>query len=200
MSSDDDDVYDFQEQLNFGKKWEERVRPYLERYLNALIMENIAFEDEPETQRAGIDIRSELIDPDVDVKTYSHKYITEDTLFIEVLSVMEREVPGWFYDGEFDLMVVIGENKAGTAVYKRGWLVLMQTGIRDWFDEAVDSHDWDFARVPNTDYHTGGYWVPVEDIPSEFVFSFDPRPPSTDSMDERQKELDKWTDGGVSNE
>jgi len=196
--SRDDDVYDFEEQLAFGKKWERRVRPYLERHLTALLMENVSFEDDPETQRAGIDLAGGVVAPDVDVKTYSHKYITEDVLFIEVASVLERQVPGWFYDSQSDLMVVIGENKAGTGVYKRGWLVPLQTGIREWFNSAVDMHDWTFVRVPNDGYHTGGYWVPVADVPDEFVFSFDPRPPNTESADEKQKSLGDWTDGGES--
>jgi len=198
--SNTDEPYDFEEQLAFGKEWERRVRPYLERHLTALLMENVSFEDDPETQRAGIDLVGEVTAPDIDVKTYSYEHIIEDTLFIEVASVLERQVPGWFYDSQSDLMVVIGENKAGTEVYKRGWLVPLQTGIREWFDDAVDVHDWDFARVPNDGYHTGGYWVPVADVPSEFVFPFDPRPPDTDSADKHQKKLVAWTGGEVSDD
>jgi len=195
MSNDASDPYDFREQLNFGKKWERRVRPHLERYLTALTMKNVSFDEDPETQLAGIDLLSDVTEPDVDVKTYSHKYITEPNLFIETLSVMKEEKPGWFYTSESDLMVVIGPNKPGTRVYKRGWIVPLNTGIREWFDEALETHDWDHACVPNGDYRTFGWWVPADDIPDEFIFEFDPRPPNANSANPSQKELKEW--GGV---
>lgn len=189
MSKSRDDAYDFGEQLDFGEKWERRVRPHLERHLTAITMKNVSFDDDPETQLAGIDILGGVADPDIDVKTYSHKYIVRPTLVIETVSVMEKGKPGWFHTSQSDLMVVIGPNKAGTNVYKRGWIVPLKTGIREWFDDALDTHDWDSARVPNGDYHTFIWWVPVSDIPEEFVFEFDPRPPDARSEDPSQKGL-----------
>lgn len=197
--SSDDDAYDFEEQLNFGLEWEKRVKPYIRRNLTAMVLQNIEFDEDPDRQLAGVDYESAAVDPEMDIKTYSHEHITNDDIVIEVASVLPHSPDGekkrgWFYTSESDFVVVVGENKAGTDVYKRGWIMPLQTGVRAWFDDALESHDWDFALVPNGSYDTGIYWVPATDIPDEFLFSFDPRPPT--DRETPQSELDKWTDRG----
>lgn len=195
--SKDGDEYDFEEQLDFGLKWERRVKPYIKQNLTALLLNNIEFDEDPERQLAGVDYETEAVEPDVDIKTYRHEHIAADFLCIETASVIPVEAniqpqPGWFYTSDSDYMIVVGENKAGTGVYHRGWIMPFETGVREWFDEALEAHDWDFATVPNGEYNTGVFWVPAADFPDEYLFEFDPRPPRPDSADPNQLDLSQW--------
>jgi len=195
VSTDDEaDVYRFTEQLEFGKRWEERAKPHLKRLLTSVQLSNVSHDRRPELQEAGIDHIVSKDTAKIDVKTYSHEKLSERAICIEVASSLEHGTPGWFWDTESDLMVVVYPNKAETNLAKTAYMMPFNTGVREWFREEKDR--FDFARVPNPGYHTGVYWVPVDSFPDEFLVEFDPRLPT--DRETPQSDLAKWTSGGGS--
>jgi hypothetical protein len=186
--------FDFEEQLEFGLEWEEEVQERLEDMILSLNLQSISFEDNPELQRAGVDHIVSKEEPGIDVKTCSHKYADSELLVFEVMSVVEDGKPGWFWEAESDLIVWVYPNKAKTNLYKRGYLMPLQTGLREWFQEHGEQYD--YRRIPNTgkfgEYHTGIRLVPVGDIPQEYLVSFDPRLPT--DRETPQSDIQRWAD------
>jgi len=184
--------FDFDEQLQFGTQWEQQAKRHLQELFTSISVSNISYDENPKLQRAGIDVLFQKEDTKIDIKTQSHKYVDSPNLPIEVMSVMQDHEPGWFYEADSDLVVWIFPNKAKTNLYKRGYLMTLTYGLRDWFDEH--SEEYRFQRIPNTgrygDYDTGCRMVKIEDIPDEYLVEFDPRLPT--DRETPQSDILRW--------
>jgi hypothetical protein len=195
MSVDDDsDPYDFDEQLNFGTDWEAAAKKHLRELFTSISVSNISYDEEPELQRAGIDVLFQKENTKIDIKTQRHEHAHSPNLPIEVMSVMEDHEPGWFYTADSDLVVWIYPNKAETNVYKTGYLMTLTDGLREWFNERSD--EFDFTRIPNRgrygEYDTGCRLVPIKEIPDEYLVEFDPRLPT--DRETPQSDIMRWAD------
>lgn len=192
--SKSDEAFDFDEQLNFGNKWESAAKDHLKELFSAISVSNIDYNDRPELQRAGIDVLFQKEQTTIDVKTQSHEYAFSDNLPIEILSVVEEMEPGWFIKADSDLVVWVFPNKAKTNLYKRGYLMTLTKGLRKWFKENAD--DYRYQKIPNSgrygDYHTGVRLVKIEDIPNEYLVEFDPRLPT--DRETPQSDIMRWVE------
>jgi hypothetical protein len=188
-------AFDFDEQLSFGKEWEERFSRELEDLLLSVSVQNIDYDENPDLQRAGIDSILQQKSPTIQIKTQSHEYAHSSNLPFETMSVEEESVPGWIYTETADLIVWVFPNKPATNFYKQGYLMPFTDGLVEWFNERVD--EFYRKRVPNTgrygDYYTAVRLVPIADIPDEFLARFDPRLPT--ERDTPQTDLERWTGG-----
>lgn len=186
------DPYDFDEQLNFGNEWEAAAKQHLQELFTAVSVTNISYDQQPELQRAGVDVLFQQDTTTIDVKTQSSEYIDSPNLPIEVVSVMHEQKPGWFYKADSDLVVWVFENRAGTNLHKTGYMMPLTSGLRDWFDDRAD--DYLFRRIPNSgkygDYATGCRLVPIDDFPPEYLVEFDPRLPT--DRETPQSDILEW--------
>jgi hypothetical protein len=189
-----DEAFDFEEQLDFGLGWEQRAKEHLQELFTAVSVSNIDYDDQPELQRAGIDVLFQDGDTKIDIKTQSFKYTKSQNLPFEVLSAVADEEPGWFHTSDADLVVWVYENKAGTNLHKTGYLMPLTDGLRAWFDD--NEMQYRFERIPNTGkygrYETGIRLVSIDDIPTEYIVEFDPRLPTDRGTP--QSDLMRWAD------
>jgi len=192
--SKSNEPFDFDEQLDFGSKWESEAKTHLKELFSAISVSNIDYNDNPELQRAGIDVLFQKEQATIDVKTQSHEYAFSENLPFEVLSVVEEMEPGWFVEADSDLVVWVFPNKAKTNLYKQGYLMPLTEGLREWFKQNAD--DYRYQRIPNSgrygDYHTGVRLVKIEDIPEEYLVEFDPRLPT--DRETPQSDIMRWVE------
>jgi len=185
---------DFDEQLNFGTDWESTAKEHLKELFTSISVSNISYENDPELQRAGIDVLFQNETTKIDVKTQRHKHTNSPNLPFEVASVLEENEPGWFWEANSDLIIWIYPNKAQTNLYHTGYLMTLSDGLRNWFDETHD--EYEFKSIPNSgrygEYHTGCYMVPIDDIPEEYLVEFDPRLPT--DRETPQSDIMRWVD------
>lgn len=189
MSSSDEPA-DFEEDLDFGQKWEAQAKDHLRELFSAVAVSNIDYHDRPELQRAGIDVLFQQSETSIDIKTQRRRYYDTGNLPIEVLSVAEKQKPGWFWEADSDLVVWVYPNQAGTNLDKTGYLMPLTEGLRDWVDDRAE--DFRYISVPNGEYHTGCLLIPIEEFPDEYLVEFDPRL-ATD-RDTPQSDLMEWVD------
>lgn len=188
---DDDDEPDFEEDLNFGKKWERIASNRLRELLPSFSIDNVDYERRPELQRAGIDTILQRDEPTLDIKTQRYKHTDTGNLPIEVWSDETGSTPGWFYTSTADLIVWVYENRAGTNLYKRGYFMPHSDALVEWFNDRYG--DYHRIKKDNGDWTTVCRLVPIDDFPDEFLVEFDPRLPN--DRETPQSDLGKWTGG-----
>jgi hypothetical protein len=190
------EAFDFDEQLQFGNNWEEQAKTHLQELFTAVSVSNIDYNQRPDLQRAGVDVLFRKEETTIDVKTQSHKYVDSANLPIEIVSVVEEDLPGWFWDSDSDLVVWVYPNKAKTNLHKTAYLMPLTDGLRDWFDDHAD--DFRYIRTETNGrygkYHTGCRLVPIDVFPEEYLVQFDPRLPT--ERDTPQSDILKWVGGG----
>lgn len=188
------DTFDFDTQLEFGKEWEQQATDHLQELLATVSVSNIDFNERPELQRAGIDSIFSQKEATVDIKTQRFEHTTTGNLPIEVMSVIEQGVPGWFWEGESDMIVWVYPNQAATNLHHTGYLMPLTDGLRDWFDE--NAGEFRFIKSKTTGrygkYHTGCRLVPIDRFPNEYLVSFDPRLPT--DRETPQSDLTAWSE------
>jgi len=185
-------TFDFDERLQFGNNWEERAKNHLQELFTAISVSNIDYDQRPELQRAGIDVLFQREETQIDIKTQSHEYIETGNLPVEMLSVVEDAVPGWFWDSDSDLIVWVYPNKAKTNLHKTGYLMPLTDGLRDWVDENAEQFRYIRTRTTGRygEYHTGCRLIPVDTFPGEYLVAFDPRLPT--DRESPQSDIRKW--------
>jgi hypothetical protein len=187
--------YSFDEQLSFGKEWERQAKSHLQELFTAVSVSNIDYNEQPELQRAGIDVVFQQQTTDIDIKTQRHGHLETGNLPIETLSVVEKGKLGWFFEAESDLVVWVYPNKAGTNLHKVGYLMPLTDGLRDWFGETAETYRYVEAETHGKygEYHTGCRLVPIDSFPSEYLVEFDPRLPT--ERETPQSDIQRWAGG-----
>ena len=184
--------YDFDEQLDFGSDWEAYAKDRLQELFSAVSVSNIDYNQRPELQRAGVDVLFQQSETTIDIKTQRNDYFHTGNLPIEVMSVVEECIPGWFHDAESDLVVWVYPNKAGTNLYQTGYLMPLTDGLRDWFDKTAEQYRYIETQTTGRygTYHTGCRLVPVTEFPDEYLVEFDPRIPT--NRETPQSDILRW--------
>jgi hypothetical protein len=182
LSNTDDSqqgLHDFQERLEDGVSWEDRLRPKLKEQIMALNVEQISFDEEPEKQLNGVDqVLTQTTELNIDVKVRDHQYYGDDVL-IETASVVEGGKDGWVYNDATDIIAYCWENQDGTNLCD-GVLILLNDKFVQWFDSMSEQ----FRTVECKSYDKGQTWttrskiVKIEAIPDGFIYQgFDPELP-----------------------
>lgn len=188
------DLFSFEEQKQFGNKWESELSDRLESVLTQAKIENISFTEQPEVQRNGIDAVMHDEEPDFDVKTQSYKHRNTGNLPIETWSVWP-EKPGWFYAADSDIIAWVYENQAGNNLLSTGYFMLKDDWLVKWFNDRIE--DFREVFIPNEGYETVVRLVPIEVVPDTHITEFNPT--LTENKDTEQYELssfDSAADGG----
>jgi hypothetical protein len=187
--------YSFDEQLSFGKEWEQQAKSHLQELFTAVSVSNIDYDEQPELQRAGVDVVFQQETTDIDIKTQRHGHLNTGNLPIETLSVVEKGKLGWFFEAESDLIVWVYPNKAGTNLHKTGYLMPLTDGLRDWFAENAETYRYVEVETHSEygAYHTGCRLVPVDSFPAEYLVEFDPRLPT--ERETPQSDIQRWVGG-----
>lgn len=187
MSSDN--VHDFDECLEEGKYWEERLKYRIETVFMQLSVDRIRYDDSPDKQRNGIDLE---LDPDeittVDTKVRDHEYAQYDDIVIETMSVAETGELGWFYTSDADVIGYAWKNQAGTNLLNPGYLIVLSDRLRDWFQDHYD--EYPLKEAQNDGWTTEFRPVPIDDFPEGTLVEFPAKLPV-------ERVTDQQTLGGV---
>lgn len=188
-----DDVADFSEDLEFGKKWEQLASSRLKKLLPSFSIDNVEYEHRPELQLAGIDTILQQRNPTLDIKTQDYEYVETGNLPIEVWSDIDSGDPGWFYTGDADLIVWVYENSVGTNLHHKGYFMPHTEELVEWVNDKIDDlPESRRVEVLNDGWTTVCWLIPIEDFPKEYLVEFDPRLPN--DRDTPQSDLTTWVD------
>lgn len=125
-------THDFELKAEEGKEWEERIRPVIEGVFFKLHAERVDYADKPETQKEGVDIILEKFKIKIDIKTRENKYCCHD-IFIETMSVVEKEILGWHYTTKADAIFYCWRNKYDTGISDSYLIWVQDEKFREWF-------------------------------------------------------------------
>lgn len=180
---------DFESDLEFGVKWERKITELLKDKIQTVMVENISFDDDPETQLNGIDMVTELGDATIDVKTEKPGYMDSPNLPFETWSVKDEKL-GWFYTSDADFVLWTRLNHRGGVHSLRA--MVLDDELRDWFGERIES--FRSHEVDNTTWTTVIRLVPMRKIPENKLYEL--ATPDVTSENDEQTGLDAWVMSG----
>lgn len=189
------DPHSFQEKLSLGEEWEVKIKPAIENQIQSFSAERIQFDEEPEKQLSGIDQTLTQDSFNIDVKVRDNRYCCDD-VFIETVSVEERNSDGWLYSDGTDIVAYCWLNRLGDNLCD-GVLLETSNPFVEWFEG--NKTKFKEKRLQSVDEETGRKWhtigsiVPIGSIPKGFIITdFDPELPTGLITD--QDKLDNWAD------
>jgi hypothetical protein len=160
----------FDRDLEEAKHWERKVSEELDEIL---VEEALRLASRAE-QRNGIDITVKLKKATYDVKFRDRRYYLRG-LLIETISVVEKNVPGWFYTSKADAVVYLWWNEAKTDLMPIGYYIYIQNKkLREWFEENKLNYKPQRSKTKWDDglYHTEFYVIPIKDFPKGTIREF----------------------------
>jgi hypothetical protein len=194
-------VNHWKECLELGNKYEGPIRERIEHFIMSLVAKNISYEKHPILQKNGIDILTKKEYASFDLKVRSkekHMYYNKDIGFEERTSMetkwdIKSGTDGWFrkkyqeYVLEKNngghkrdhIIVYIWETKTGHNVEPIGYIIPLTPELFKWYEKI--KYDYDSKPAFSKDDKSGEYWwtlnryIPIEKIPSNFLFKFNPR-------------------------
>lgn len=181
---------DFGVDREFGIKWEDEVSDSLKDQLRSVMVSNISFDEDPETQLDGIDSILQQDEATFDIKTERPKYRNSPNLPIETWSVVDRAEKGWFHTSKSDYIIWLRPNKAETNIHS-AFLMVLDDDLEAWFKERRESYRR--VKVPNEGYTTIIRLVPINDFPEDKLYKFDLT--LSDPVEDEQQELSDWVGG-----
>jgi len=186
--------------LELGNKYEGPIRTRIEEFLMGLMAKNISYNEHPLLQKNGIDILTKKEYASFDLKVRSkekHNFYNKDICFEERTSMdskwdVESGTDGWFRKkyqeyileknngghNKNHVIVYLWETKTGLNVEPIGYIIPLTPELFKWYEQIKYQYD---SRPAFTKTETGSTWwtlnryIPVERIPSKFLFKFDPR-------------------------
>jgi len=138
-----------------------------------------------------VDVTVKLKRSSFDVKFRDNQYYLKGIL-IETVSVLERDIPGWFYTSKADEVIYLWWNKGRTTLMPIGYRIFIQDRrLREWFEQRkADYPEKEAVSTRNGEtWHTRFVIVPIEDFPEGTIQRFRVRVKLQDS---RQLKLDSF--------
>jgi len=167
-------AHNFRHLLEEASKWERIVAEYL---ADIIISESVKLASREE-QKDGIDALVEKKSLAFDIKFRDSRYYLKG-IAIELESVVERKVPGWFYTTKADAIVYLWWNEDKTGLMPIGYYLILSDGFRKWFEENKSKYEEKQASTlfkrpdgKTEIYHTKFVVVPIEDIPPRYLKMF----------------------------
>lgn len=188
------EVHDFNDCLENGNEWEEEIAPKLKQEILNISISQVSYGEEPEKQLSGIDQVLSREEFNIDVKVRDSKYCCND-LFIETISVLDEDKPGWVENEETDIIAYCWENKPGDNL-QNGVLLLLNEHFQEWFEgnKREFSEKSTKSEDGNSEWVTKGRIVPIERVPEGFIYTdFNPTLPK-DLETSNQERLSNYTD------
>lgn len=127
-----------------------------------------------QTQMRGIDL--EIDDVAIDIKTQKQRHILSGNLPIETISVMHKQIPGWFVETDADAAIFLYERRGALpespALHDTGYILIIDEECRDAVEELAESGAVDGYTIHNSSF--GGYeawnWmIPLPAFPARKV-------------------------------
>jgi len=155
--------HDFAEKLSEVQEWEKKLGQTIvdlvvaETWRQATRME----------QREGIDTIVKLKEGKFDVKIRDRKWYLRDIL-IETVSVVEKNIPGWFYTSDADAVFYVWWNETKTDLMPIGYFIFIQNKkFREWFEKNKNKYRELQTETKSEwgSWHTKFVVIPIEDFP-----------------------------------
>lgn len=174
---------DFRKDVKRGNYWENKLKNKLATIMfpKSIQMMKYGNENLAETQlqRQGIDGEITLKKIRFDIKTranYTHKF---KDILIETVSVVEEDIPGWFYYSQADFIAYTWENENGTNLIDGYLLFLQNKKLKSWFEEnkhhfnsPSDAETYD--KLKDRRWHTSNKTPKISSFPKDTLIRFDP--------------------------
>ena len=184
--------HDFNEMLKKGGKWENKIRPILERLLIKIKLEaqNYNSIDGKLNQRKGIDFTTLSEEPTWDPKTNDNRWYQNGKILLETTSVVEKEILGWAYTSQADFIVHVWLNKNETNLMPIGYLVRLDELRKTKLYSLLENYVFESFRFDghstktrgNPGWHTRFALVPIEEFPEGILYTFNPHIPNLDAI------------------
>ena len=159
---------DWYHSLAFGNLGEELARKKIKRFLTSVI----TYYDYDTTegranQRKGIDFNVSLKEFTFDVKVRDYSYWFHKDILIEVDSVIEKKVPGWYYTSKSDLIFYTWFNRNRTDLHDAK--IILLTPAREFIKKYMEETKLKYyIAETNRDgeiYHTRNFAIPISKFP-----------------------------------
>lgn len=164
--------HDFSEEANEAKKWERIAMRELQLFM--LHTKLIEYSENPETQKAGIDVITTSRGLTCDVKT-RHKYYPD--ILIEIMSDVERKIPGWYHTSKADALIYHWLNKDKTRSVKLYVIALQKLRDQDFLNSVLGAHPefkLGYSSSNGGAWHTSFYTIPIDLFPPDCIVELPP--------------------------
>lgn len=181
-------INNFEENIEFGEKYEDKFKKKLEKIFMILQIDSIRFADNPELQKAGIDLKifSEQSNIDVKVRSkFANNYCYNKDILLEEKTSIKNKTnlnsgrPGWLYTIKNGLVAYCWENIHGTNLESIGYFLIINDSFRDWFEK--NKHLFLIPNFSVSKDELGRYWytqnriIPIGSYPKNYILKFNPK-------------------------
>lgn len=168
-------VNDWSSCLSLGINWEEKLKIKIGHIRQVQEIKQIDYSKNPELQKKGVDLRLKTVNEDIDIKTrefYSYKW---KDILLETLSVVEKDILGWFYTTQAHIISYVWLNESKTNLID-GYLIFITPQLRKWFDQNKHRFRIKIAHSNNDGeiWSTENYAVPISAFPKGSIIRFNP--------------------------
>jgi hypothetical protein len=164
--------FDFEQELINAKKWEQLAVKELQPFM--LHTKLIEYSENPEIQKAGIDVITTPHSITYDVKTRMKYY---PDILIETVSNIERNIPGWWYTSKADALVYHWLNSQKNRSLKLYIIALQMLRDMDFLNNVLAMHpeiELKKSSSNNGTWHTAFYTVPINLFPQDCIAELPP--------------------------
>lgn len=164
---------DWDESLSFGGVGEKLFISTFKGVFEP-VLHHVDFSQQPDTQRAGVDVQTFQKPLEFDVKSrdyYAHRY---KDILVETISVVEKNKPGWVYYTRSDYIVYVWFNKTKTR-FVDGYLIDLPK-FKPFFEENITTFEQPRDAMTKHGYivwHTRNKAVPIYRIPQNCIKHID---------------------------
>lgn len=136
----------------------------------------VTYAENPEVQKHGIDGFLTTKKPTVDTKTRGYDAYRYHDILIETLSIRERDILGWFYTTNADVIAYVWTNSSGTNLVD-GYLLFMSDSVRQWFETNKNQFKVKIAhsKAKGKEWTTENRAVPISQFPKGTLYRFNPQ-------------------------
>ena len=161
--------------LENGEKWEEKLLEKISNVLQVLSVKRIDYFINPELQKQGFDGYVFCKEPKIEIKTRKYSAYKYKDILLETKSIIERNIPGWFYTTKADIVAYVWENDSRTNLID-GYLIFMSTKLREWFENNKQKFKVKIAKSESLGetWKTENYAIPINMFPKGTIYRFNP--------------------------
>lgn len=171
---------DFDKDVEGAKKWEKRIAKRVKDFLLKRYIRNLGYEtlEDIKYQKQGIDAiaRAEKSTPEFKTRDYDPRYYNKDIL-LETISVIERNISGWLYTSQADVIVYCWKNESESNLMPIGYFILLKELRKTaWYERLPGDY---YVKTANSYsgtqfWHTKFVCPPIADFPDGTLFRFNP--------------------------
>jgi len=177
---------DFDKDVSEAAPWEKRIAEKIEEFMLKYNVRKIPYgtQREKEIQKSGIDVIVKSESSDWEIKTRDHKYY-EKGILLETKSIVERNILGWLYTSQADVIAYCWLNESSTNLMPNGYFIMLKN-LRQtlWFKTLTQRYHIRTAKSMRKTPEGERFWTtefitpPIEDFPRGTLYRFNAILPS----------------------